>query len=166
VNNLNQLYEICEVQVKASSFNDLKQPFQVVYNGNTEFYNNHNKDNKLLPIYLYTQSTEQEIKSSSNDNTGIIVYASTAELNFFSSPDLNAINSLGDSGQAVCITPAWSQLKSRKPILFGIHSEVFVRCLYDEKSNIITFYFPIIYTSALPSNPPKLLSTYTEYETY
>jgi hypothetical protein len=158
VDNLNQLSEIYKVEVKLTSFDDLQQPIQVIYNGNVLFYNNHNKDDKLLPVYLYTQSNKEEIRSS-KDDTGIIVYASTTELNFLTSPDLNATDPAGGSGRQVSMTPAWSQLRSRTPFMFGLHPEVSVRCQYDEKCNTITFYFPPIYTSPFSN----VLSTYTEY---
>jgi len=84
VNDLNKNTEtfLVEVDLSQSSYG-LKQPFQVVYNGSTEFYNNHNKDNKLLPIYLYTQENLIRNIILKSQSGQLIVYASTKEPEYY-----------------------------------------------------------------------------------
>ena len=161
VNDLNESTEPVEVKVDLSkSSGRLVQPFQVVYNGKTEFYSYQNKDNELLPVYLYTQETKMsDIVLMSKAK---LVYASTTEVNFLTSPYLNPTVSTVGSGGQVTKTPPWSKLWSRDTSPVGVPSEVNVTYSYDSKNSIITFYFPSIYVKS-PPQELRILSTYTEY---
>lgn len=164
VNDLNTNEKTFLVEVDLSQSSDgLKQPFQVVYNGSTEFYNNHSNDNKLLPIYLYTQENSIRDIVLKSGNGSLIAYASTTELNFFTLPQTNGIL-IQDSTRSLSNTPGWSQLRSRdKKNRVGVPSVVNVTYTYDSQENKITFYFPSIYAESFPPNVPNILSTYTEY---
>jgi hypothetical protein len=159
VNELNTNKDTFKVEVDLSQSSDpLKQPFQVVYNGSTEFYNNHNKDKKLLPIYLYTQENLRNIVS--NSNLKLIVYASTKELEFLTLGTKNGMVNKGNNQNSS--TPGWSKLWSSNTNVYGVPSEVNVTYTYDSTANKITFYFPSIYTKS-PPQQPRILSTYKEY---
>ena len=163
VKDLNESTEPVEVKVDLSkSSGRLVQPFQVVYNGNTKFYNNHNERNELLPVYLYTQENSIGNIVLKSKGGQLIVYASTTELDFFSSLGTNGYVVKKDSSRSLSKTPAWSKLWSRDTRRVGVPSEVNVTYSYDSLNSIITFYFPSIYVES-PPQEPRILSTYTEY---
>jgi len=161
VNDLNTNQQTYKVEIKLSSFQDLKQPFQVVYNGYDKFYNNHNERNELLPVYLYTQETAMRDITSKLEPNQFIVYASTTELKFF--PSLGTSRYDTNPTRPLSKTPPWSKLWSRDTSPVGVPSEVNVTYSYDSTAKKITFYFPSIYAESFPPKKPNILSTYTEY---